>query len=163
MIQEALESVVDLREADVPYHVRFCIDRDIRCGQWYTVTAKVILLRAPDKARTVFPRLMQTKGLQTRPYAKFKAVGKGACHLMMHKHRTIPMRSRCTTTLYLEDTPVQTIHLQSIELVEACLQGFLPSGSMHLNMASSTVHQGSYFCTGRPHCLGAQTRPAQEG
>ena len=39
--QDALESVVDLKEADVPYHVRFCIDRDIRCGHWYTVIAKV--------------------------------------------------------------------------------------------------------------------------
>lgn len=40
-VQDALESVVDLREADVPFHVRFCIDRDIRCGHWYTVIAKV--------------------------------------------------------------------------------------------------------------------------
>ena len=36
-----MEAVVDLKEADVPYHVRFCIDRDIRCGHWYTVIAKV--------------------------------------------------------------------------------------------------------------------------
>lgn len=43
LLQDALESVVDLREADVPYHIRFCIDRDIRCGQWYTVVAKVNL------------------------------------------------------------------------------------------------------------------------
>ena len=38
--QDALDSVVELREADVPYHIRFCIDRDVRCGHWYTVTAK---------------------------------------------------------------------------------------------------------------------------
>ncbi|PWA40336.1 DNA polymerase epsilon catalytic subunit [Artemisia annua] len=29
--------IVDLREYDVPYHVRFAIDNDIRCGLWYDV------------------------------------------------------------------------------------------------------------------------------
>ncbi|KAJ8768060.1 hypothetical protein K2173_021000 [Erythroxylum novogranatense] len=36
--QDFLDCIVDLREYDVPYHVRFAIDNDIRCGQWYDVT-----------------------------------------------------------------------------------------------------------------------------
>ncbi|EPS63800.1 hypothetical protein M569_10982, partial [Genlisea aurea] len=36
--QDFLDYVVDLREFDVPYHVRFAIDNDVRCGQWYDVS-----------------------------------------------------------------------------------------------------------------------------
>ncbi|TYK05646.1 DNA polymerase epsilon catalytic subunit A-like [Cucumis melo var. makuwa] len=36
--QDFLECIVDLREYDVPYHVRFAIDHDLRCGQWYDVS-----------------------------------------------------------------------------------------------------------------------------
>ena len=39
--QDALESIVEMREYDVPYHVRFEIDTDTRCGHWFTVRAKV--------------------------------------------------------------------------------------------------------------------------
>ena len=39
--QDALESIVEMREHDVPYHVRFAIDTDVRCGHWYTARAKV--------------------------------------------------------------------------------------------------------------------------
>jgi DNA polymerase elongation subunit (family B) len=39
--QDALESIVEMREHDVPYHVRFEIDTDTRCGHWFTVRAKV--------------------------------------------------------------------------------------------------------------------------
>ncbi|KAL2328488.1 hypothetical protein Fmac_021915 [Flemingia macrophylla] len=35
--QDFLDYITDLREYDVPYHVRFAIDNDIRCGQWYDV------------------------------------------------------------------------------------------------------------------------------
>lgn len=35
--QDFLDCITDLREYDVPYHVRFAIDNDIRCGQWYDV------------------------------------------------------------------------------------------------------------------------------
>ncbi|CAJ1979167.1 unnamed protein product [Sphenostylis stenocarpa] len=35
--QDFLDCLTDLREYDVPYHVRFAIDHDIRCGQWYDV------------------------------------------------------------------------------------------------------------------------------
>ncbi|XP_061359270.1 DNA polymerase epsilon catalytic subunit A-like [Gastrolobium bilobum] len=35
--QDFLDCIIGLREYDVPYHVRFAIDNDIRCGQWYDV------------------------------------------------------------------------------------------------------------------------------
>ncbi|GFR41059.1 hypothetical protein Agub_g1686, partial [Astrephomene gubernaculifera] len=31
------EAFLELREYDVPYHVRFAIDTDVRVGHWYTV------------------------------------------------------------------------------------------------------------------------------
>ena len=34
---DLLEHIEDLREDDVQYHVRVCIDNDIRCGKWYKV------------------------------------------------------------------------------------------------------------------------------
>ena len=39
-ILEASDFVTDIREYDVPYHVRVTIDKDIRIGKWYTVEAK---------------------------------------------------------------------------------------------------------------------------
>lgn len=39
-ITEASDFIVDIREYDVPYHVRVTIDKDIRIGKWYTVEAK---------------------------------------------------------------------------------------------------------------------------
>ncbi|KAH9660041.1 DNA polymerase epsilon catalytic subunit A [Citrus sinensis] len=36
--QDFLDCIVDLREYDVPYHIRFAIDNDVRCGQWYDVS-----------------------------------------------------------------------------------------------------------------------------
>ncbi|XP_030948944.1 DNA polymerase epsilon catalytic subunit A-like [Quercus lobata] len=36
--QDFVDCIVDLREYDVPYHVRFAIDNDVRCGQWYDVS-----------------------------------------------------------------------------------------------------------------------------
>lgn len=30
-----------MREHDVPYHIRFCIDEGVRCGHWFNVSAKV--------------------------------------------------------------------------------------------------------------------------
>ncbi|XP_062083133.1 DNA polymerase epsilon catalytic subunit A-like isoform X2 [Humulus lupulus] len=49
--QDFLDYIVDLREYDVPYHVRFAIDNDIRCGQWYDVSISsndVMLERRTD-------------------------------------------------------------------------------------------------------------------
>ncbi|KAF2429554.1 DNA polymeras-like protein epsilon [Tothia fuscella] len=37
---DASDFIVDIREYDVPYHVRVAIDKDIRIGKWYTVEAK---------------------------------------------------------------------------------------------------------------------------
>lgn len=39
-ILDASDFVVDIREYDVPYHVRLAIDMDIRVGKWYFVEAK---------------------------------------------------------------------------------------------------------------------------
>ncbi|KAK8221933.1 DNA polymerase epsilon catalytic subunit [Zalaria obscura] len=39
-IMDASDFIVDMREYDVPYHVRVAIDVDIRIGKWYTVEAK---------------------------------------------------------------------------------------------------------------------------
>lgn len=34
------ETLVDMREYDVPYVVRVAIDQDLRVGAWYTVSAR---------------------------------------------------------------------------------------------------------------------------
>lgn len=34
------ETLVDMREYDVPYVIRVAIDMDLRVGAWYTVTAR---------------------------------------------------------------------------------------------------------------------------
>jgi DNA polymerase epsilon subunit 1 len=39
-IIDASDFIVDIREYDVPYHVRVAIDKDVRIGNWYTVEAK---------------------------------------------------------------------------------------------------------------------------
>ncbi|XP_071932173.1 DNA polymerase epsilon catalytic subunit A-like [Coffea arabica] len=36
--QDFIDCITDLREYDVPYHVRFAIDNDVKSGQWYDVT-----------------------------------------------------------------------------------------------------------------------------
>ena len=50
-MQEYADAIVDMREYDVPYHVRFAIDRDIRAGHWFDVKAsggKISLERRED-------------------------------------------------------------------------------------------------------------------
>ncbi|XP_047972925.1 DNA polymerase epsilon catalytic subunit A-like isoform X2 [Salvia hispanica] len=50
-LQDFIDCINDLREFDVPYHVRFAIDKDIRCGQWYDVSVSstgVTVERRPD-------------------------------------------------------------------------------------------------------------------
>lgn len=37
--QDALDAVLDMREYDVPYHMRFQVDTGVRCGYWYGVRA----------------------------------------------------------------------------------------------------------------------------
>lgn len=59
-MQEAAEAIVDMREYDVPYHVRFAIDTDVRCGHWFTARAaggKVTLERRPDLLQRAEPRI----------------------------------------------------------------------------------------------------------
>eukprot|EP00884_Botryococcus_braunii_P021811 jgi/Botrbrau1/8313/Bobra.0081s0002.1 len=59
-LQDALDALVDIREHDVPYHVRFEIDCDIRCGHWFTVRAKggkVTLERRADLLQRAEPRI----------------------------------------------------------------------------------------------------------
>ncbi|KAJ8101542.1 hypothetical protein POJ06DRAFT_195900 [Lipomyces tetrasporus] len=46
------EHITDIREYDVPYHVRVSIDKDIRIGKWYTVEVlhgDVILTEMPER------------------------------------------------------------------------------------------------------------------
>ena len=33
-----MEAITDIREFDVPYHSRVCIDLDIRAGLWYRLS-----------------------------------------------------------------------------------------------------------------------------
>jgi DNA polymerase epsilon subunit 1 len=40
-VQDALEAMEDVREYDVPFHMRWAIDTGVRCGWWYTVKATV--------------------------------------------------------------------------------------------------------------------------
>ena len=40
-MQDAEDAMVEMREYDVPFHVRFAIDNDVRAGHWYSVAAKV--------------------------------------------------------------------------------------------------------------------------
>lgn len=35
-----LDAVTDIREYDVPYHVRVCIDMNVRAGLWYKIDIK---------------------------------------------------------------------------------------------------------------------------
>lgn len=39
VLQDALGAVEDVREYDVPFHIRYAIDAGIRVGNWYTVAA----------------------------------------------------------------------------------------------------------------------------
>ncbi|KAK6537956.1 DNA polymerase epsilon catalytic subunit [Orbilia ellipsospora] len=39
-IVDASDYIIDIREYDVPYHVRVSIDLDLRIGKWYTVESK---------------------------------------------------------------------------------------------------------------------------
>ncbi|WIA29248.1 hypothetical protein OEZ86_011756 [Tetradesmus obliquus] len=56
--KDVLECIVGMREYDVPYHVRFAIDTDIRAGRWYTVRVKdgvTTVTHRPDLLRWAEP------------------------------------------------------------------------------------------------------------
>ena len=42
----------DVREYDVPFHMRWAIDTGVRCGWWYTVKATVRRYRPPCSTDT---------------------------------------------------------------------------------------------------------------
>eukprot|EP00897_Mesotaenium_endlicherianum_P006205 jgi/Mesen1/5612/ME000282S04761 len=55
-----LDSIVEVREYDVPYHVRYTIDQDVRCGFWYTVAVEhgeVRVERRRDLLQRAEPRV----------------------------------------------------------------------------------------------------------
>ena len=54
------EGIVDLREYDVPFHVRFAIDEDVRAGHWFMVSANggnISLSRRADLLQRAEPRI----------------------------------------------------------------------------------------------------------
>ena len=54
------ESIIGLREHDVPFHIRFAIDMDVRAGHWFMVSAsggKVFLTRREDLLQRAEPRI----------------------------------------------------------------------------------------------------------
>ncbi|KAK9824549.1 hypothetical protein WJX72_011249 [[Myrmecia] bisecta] len=59
-LQDALDAIVDMREYDVPYHMRFEIDNDVRCGHWFTVKAtggKISMTQREDLLQRAEPRI----------------------------------------------------------------------------------------------------------
>ena len=52
-LQDSIEAIVDMKEHDVPYHIRFCIDEDVRCGHWFNVSSKVHLFSTPTSATQI--------------------------------------------------------------------------------------------------------------
>lgn len=48
IIQDPSELIYDIREYDVPYHVRVAIDKDIRVGKWYTVESKAGMIELTE-------------------------------------------------------------------------------------------------------------------
>lgn len=59
-VRTTQEALIDLREYDVPFHVRFAIDEDVRAGHWFMVSAaggKVSLSPRPDLLQRAEPRI----------------------------------------------------------------------------------------------------------
>eukprot|EP00878_Enallax_costatus_P014648 GHUV01015324.1.p1 GENE.GHUV01015324.1~~GHUV01015324.1.p1 ORF type:complete len:660 (+),score=216.28 GHUV01015324.1:148-1980(+) len=56
--KDVVECLVGMREYDVPFHVRFAIDTDVRAGHWYTVRAQdgvTTLTHRPDLLQRAEP------------------------------------------------------------------------------------------------------------
>ncbi|KAL6508691.1 DNA polymerase epsilon catalytic subunit A [Orobanche gracilis] len=69
-----MECINDLREFDVPCHVRFAIDNDIRCGQWYDVSvssAGITVEKRPDLLQCAEVRVCAFDIETTKPPLKF--------------------------------------------------------------------------------------------
>ena len=69
-VVDQLENLTDIREHDVPYHVRVSIDKKINVGSWYdvtftgseeppTITRREDLLERPVSG-TIFERVIST-------------------------------------------------------------------------------------------------------
>lgn len=48
LVQDPSELIYEIREYDVPYHVRVAIDKDIRVGKWYTVESKAGIIQLTE-------------------------------------------------------------------------------------------------------------------
>lgn len=98
--QDIREAFLELREYDVPYHIRFAIDTDVRCGHWYTVRCAegvTTLERRADLLQRAEPRIcafdIETTKLPLQfPNAEYDQVGfqdRWAVHqypyLLLHK------------------------------------------------------------------------------
>ncbi|KAH9822597.1 hypothetical protein DFH28DRAFT_458835 [Melampsora americana] len=72
------EWIIDIREYDVPYYLRVAIDRDLRVGLWYTVTAsheEVTCVRIPDRVERAEPVVMAYDIETTKAPLKFPESG----------------------------------------------------------------------------------------
>ncbi|KAL3134068.1 hypothetical protein ABBQ32_008497 [Trebouxia sp. C0010 RCD-2024] len=94
-LQDSLDAIVDMKEHDVPYHIRFCIDVGVRCGHWFNVTAKaghVVLEHRPDLLARAEPRIcafdIETTKLPLQfPNAEYDQVGLQSKALLRNPQR----------------------------------------------------------------------------
>ena len=47
-ITDQLDNIIDIREYDVPYHTRVCIDLNVFVGLWYSVNGNGDVRSRPD-------------------------------------------------------------------------------------------------------------------
>lgn len=72
-----MDTILDLREYDVPYYVRVSIDCDVRVGSWYRVKPtpdNVALTRLPDMVEKAEPRVLAFDIETTKAPLKFPDV-----------------------------------------------------------------------------------------
>ncbi|KAL3482395.1 hypothetical protein BJX99DRAFT_1811 [Aspergillus californicus] len=80
----ASDFIIDIREYDVPYHVRVAIDKDIRIGKWYTVEAKhgvISLTCLQERLQRADPVVLAFDIETTKPPLKFPDAATD--HIMM--------------------------------------------------------------------------------
>ncbi|KAG0139468.1 hypothetical protein CROQUDRAFT_111607 [Cronartium quercuum f. sp. fusiforme G11] len=66
--------IIDIREYDVPYYLRVAIDKDLRVGLWYTVTAtheEILCARIPERVERAEPVVMAYDIETSKPPLKF--------------------------------------------------------------------------------------------
>ncbi len=80
-MQDSLDAVVEMKEHDVPYHIRFCIDEGVRCGHWFNVSAKVSpLLYCGSLLNGSHAQLLAAQRPLTRTPCVFPVVCKDTWH-----------------------------------------------------------------------------------